>query len=252
MRQKNVILFAVTLFCIGLTGLHAQTVKDIDGNIYKTVTIGTQVWMTENLKTTKNNDGTAILLVTDDKACETLGTPAFCWYNIDEPANKNRYGALYNWYAVSTNKLCPKGWHVSTDAEWTTLTTYSKTRDHTIGESYGGGIVFYLTADGTHGLVAATQDQSSTTTWYEAQNNISNPANHNIEGKKYIDWRLPTKYELNLLYLQKTVVGNFANIGYWSSSENYYNSAWGQNFSNGFQFNGSKLATLSMRAVRVF
>jgi Protein of unknown function (DUF1566) len=123
---------------------------------------------------------------------------------------------------------------------------------HTIGESYGGGVVFYVTIDGMHGLVAATQDQSSATTWYEAQNNISNPKNHNTEGKKYTDWRLPTKYELNLLYLQKTVVGSFANNGYWSSSENYYNSAWAQNFSNGSQVNGSKVSIFSVRAVRSF
>ena len=68
MQPKNVILFLVTLFCLGLTGLQAQTVKDIDGNVYKTVTIGKQVWMKENLKTTKYNDGKAIALVTDDKA----------------------------------------------------------------------------------------------------------------------------------------------------------------------------------------
>lgn len=123
---------------------------------------------------------------------------------------------------------------------------------HTIGESYGGGIVFYVTIDGTHGLVAATQDQSSATIWYEAQNNISNPENHNTEGKKYIDWRLPTKYELNLLYLQKPVVGSFANNDYWSSSENYYDSAWAQNFSNGSQVNGSKVSIFSVRAVRSF
>jgi len=56
-QHKNEKLFIVTLFCIGLTGLQAQTVKDIDGNVYKTVTIGKQVWMMENLKTTKYNDG---------------------------------------------------------------------------------------------------------------------------------------------------------------------------------------------------
>jgi hypothetical protein len=62
-----------------------------------------------------------------------------------------------------------------------------------------GGYVFYVTPDGKHGLVAATQDQSSTITWYDAQDNISNPANHNANGKKFTDWRMPTKYELSLI-----------------------------------------------------
>jgi uncharacterized protein (TIGR02145 family) len=115
MQHKNIKLFAVTLFCIGLSGLQAQTVKDIDGNIYKTVTIGTQVWMA------------------DDKAWKTLTTPAYCWYKNDATANKNKYGALYNWYAVNTNKLCPRGWHVPTDIEWRTLTNYLG------GESVAGG-----------------------------------------------------------------------------------------------------------------
>jgi uncharacterized protein (TIGR02145 family) len=133
MQYKNVILFAVTLFYIGLTGLQAQTVKDIDGNVYKTVTIGKQVWMKENLKTTKYNDGKAIPLVTDDKTWETLTAPAYCWYKNDAKAYKNAYGALYNWYTVNTNKLCPKGWHIPADSEWTKLTTYLG------GESVAGG-----------------------------------------------------------------------------------------------------------------
>ena len=133
MQYKNVKLFALTLFCTGLTGLHAQTVKDIDGNVYKTVTIGKQVWMKENLKTTKYNDGKTILLVTDNKAWGALITPAYCWFNNDEVVSKNKFGALYNWYTVSTNKLCPKGWHVPTDEEWTKLTTFLG------GEGVAGG-----------------------------------------------------------------------------------------------------------------
>ena len=115
-QHKNEKLFIVTLFCIGLTGLQAQTVKDIDGNVYKTVTIGKQVWMMENLKTTKYNDGKTIPLVTDNTAWTDLTASEYCWYNNDI-ANKKVYGALYNWYTVNTNKLCPKGWHVSADAE---------------------------------------------------------------------------------------------------------------------------------------
>jgi uncharacterized protein (TIGR02145 family) len=99
-------------------------VKDIEGNEYKTVKIGKQIWMAENLKTTKLYDGTSLLLVFNtDAGGPDFNTPAYCWYN-DDALNKVTYGALYNWHAVNTGKLCPKGWHVPSDAEWTTLTTY--------------------------------------------------------------------------------------------------------------------------------
>jgi uncharacterized protein (TIGR02145 family) len=93
---------------------------DKDGNTYEAVTIGTQVWMKENLKTTKYNDGTGIPLVTDNTIWKGLTTPAYCWYNNDAN-NKNIYGGIYNWYAVNTGKLCPSGWHVASSAEWDTL-----------------------------------------------------------------------------------------------------------------------------------
>ena len=109
------------------------TVTDIDGNVYHTVTIGTQTWMVENLKTTKYNDGTAIPLVTDSTAWLNLTTPGYCWYNNDAATYKNTYGALYNWFTVNTSKLAPSGWHVPTDAEWTTLITYLG------GETVAGG-----------------------------------------------------------------------------------------------------------------
>jgi uncharacterized protein (TIGR02145 family) len=108
----------------GKINLDTVTVADIDGNRYKTVLIGTQRWMAENLKSTKSNDNTIIPLVTDDSEWETLASPGYCWYDNDATSYKTTYGALYNWYAVNTGKLCPTGWHVSTDAEWTTLTSY--------------------------------------------------------------------------------------------------------------------------------
>jgi uncharacterized protein (TIGR02145 family) len=100
------------------------TVIDKDGNLYTSVTIGTQVWMTENLKTTKYNDDSSIPKVTDGTAWSTLATDAYCWYDNDSSTYKSTYGALYNWYAVNTGKLCPAGWHIPTDAEWTILTTF--------------------------------------------------------------------------------------------------------------------------------
>ena len=101
-----------------------NAIKDVDGNVYTSVIIGTQVWMRENLKTTKYKDGIAIPLITDNTAWGNLTTPGYCWYNNNEATNKNVYGALYNWYAVNTGKLCPVGWHVQTNEEWGLLTTY--------------------------------------------------------------------------------------------------------------------------------
>ena len=100
------------------------TVTDVDGNIYSTVTIGTQVWLASNLKTTRYNDGTPIPLVTNSDAWFKLKTPGYCWYNNDV-SNKETYGAMYNWYAVNTAKLCPKGWHVPSVAEWAILDSYT-------------------------------------------------------------------------------------------------------------------------------
>ncbi|MGE5406322.1 MAG: fibrobacter succinogenes major paralogous domain-containing protein, partial [Methanosarcina sp.] len=99
-------------------------VMDADQNVYKTVTLGTQVWMTENLKTTKYRDGSEIQKVTDNTEWSSLTTGAFCWYGNDETKYRNLYGAYYNFHAVNSGKLCPAGWHVPTDKEWTDLTTY--------------------------------------------------------------------------------------------------------------------------------
>lgn len=96
-------------------------IADIDGNLYNFVTIGTQVWLVENLKTTKLNDNSAISHVPDNTAWSTLPTAGYAWYNNDEDYNKPIYGALYNWHAVNSGKLCPSGWHVPTDNDYKTL-----------------------------------------------------------------------------------------------------------------------------------
>ncbi len=105
-----------------------QPCLDIDGNIYKTVQIGTQTWMAENLKTTRYNDGSPIILGNGGPAGYTkwfdLQEGAYCWYDNDAKTYKDAYGAIYNWHAVGTGKLCPTGWHVPTYSEWTTLITF--------------------------------------------------------------------------------------------------------------------------------
>jgi uncharacterized protein (TIGR02145 family) len=96
-------------------------IADIDGNIYKVVTIGTQVWMAENLKTTKFKNGDDIPEITNSNTWFTLKTGAYCNYD-NLPGYKDIYGLYYNFYAVvDSKKLCPSGWHMPTDAEWTTL-----------------------------------------------------------------------------------------------------------------------------------
>jgi hypothetical protein len=151
---------------------------------------------------------------------------------------------------------------------------------HYIGESYGGGIVFYVYDNGQHGLIAATADQGINIQWYNGTNILCNAVrNDGIStgpintdsiiakqgagnyaaaicatylGGGFGDWHLPSKYELNLLYLQKTAVGGFSSFFYWSSSEVDYVIAWGQNFGSGSQLTGSKSTMADVRAVRAF
>lgn len=99
------------------------SVSDSEGNVYKTTAIGSQTWMAENLRSIKLTDGTVIPLVTDNNTWSNLTTPARSYYSNDSVNGKSRYGGLYNWYTVQSNKLCPTGWHVPSDAEFITLAT---------------------------------------------------------------------------------------------------------------------------------
>jgi uncharacterized protein (TIGR02145 family) len=99
-------------------------VVDVDGNVYTYVTIGTQQWLVENLKTTKYADGTPIPNLTVDGAWAADTNGAYCWYNNDI-ANKTPYGALYNWYAATNvHGIAPTGWRVPNQADMVTLITY--------------------------------------------------------------------------------------------------------------------------------
>jgi hypothetical protein len=179
----------------------------------------------------------------------------------------------------NTTKYCNETYNGSS---WVSNTHY-------IGESYGGGIVFYVYDNGQHGLIAATTDQSTGIQWYNgiyrmtgttgdgvnagsmntamivatqmADNQSGNFAakvcadySVTIGGVTYGDWYLPSKDELNLLYLQRIVVGGFSiTLTYWSSSEYTASTAWGQTFDDGYQSHPGKHATTSpVRAVRDF
>lgn len=98
-------------------------VTDADGNVYNEVKIGTQTWLSANLNTSKYNDGKEIPIVMDNEQRKSLSEGAFCNYNNEE-SYSFEFGKLYNWYSVSTGKLCPVGWHVSTDEEWSILISY--------------------------------------------------------------------------------------------------------------------------------
>lgn len=105
----------------------STSISDRELNVYKTVKIGTQIWLAENLKVTKYNDGENIpygwVLDPNNNDWNFPTTQGYCWYNND-PSFKVIYGALYNWLAVNTGKLCPLGWHVPTYSEWRTLENF--------------------------------------------------------------------------------------------------------------------------------
>jgi uncharacterized protein (TIGR02145 family) len=125
-----IILLALSGFSLITTSCRQQNIEfpervnDIDGNSYRTVTIGKQVWFAENLKTTRLNDGTPIVNLQGNNDWILTQEPAFCWFNNDFEKYGISYGNLYNWYAVNTGKLSPEGWHIPTTDEWDTLVKY--------------------------------------------------------------------------------------------------------------------------------
>src|ERR1035437_763543 len=121
---KPILLF-ISLYITTALFAQSNTVTDIEGNVYKTVKIGSQLWMAENLRTTHYNDGRLIPNITKDADWDILTTAAYCNYknttNIDSIIT---FGRLYNWYTVSTDNVCPLGWHVPTAYEFDTLQNY--------------------------------------------------------------------------------------------------------------------------------
>ncbi len=199
------------------------TVTDIEGNSYKVVKIGNQVWMAENLKTAKYNDGTTIPCITDDYQWSNLTTGAWC-YCDNNAANNTKYGKLYNWYAVSktTNgnkNICPTGWHEPTDAEWTVLTDYLG------GESVAGGKLKEL---GTRSWKSPNIEATNTSLFIG----------------------LPGGY--------RHFNGYYGTIGYygywWSSTEYITGNAWNRYLSNtngnAYRYDDSKKVGFSVRCIK--
>ena len=177
------------------TSGYGSNITDIEGNPYKTVYIGTQQWMGENLKTAKYNDGTTIPNITDNTQWQNNTTGAWAYYNNDA-VNNAKYGKLYNWYAVSktsngNKNVCPTGWHIPTDAEWKVLTDYLG------GNSVAGGKL----------------KEVGTTNWISPNTDATNTS---------LFTGLPGGY---LVYY-----GNYDGIGttgnWWSWSEGITDSAW--------------------------
>ena len=179
------------------TSGYGPNITDAEGNSYKTVKIGTQTWMAENLKVSKYSDGTTIPNIIDNAQWSQLTTGAWSYYNNDA-ANNAKYGKLYNWYAVSktsngNKNVCPTGWHVPTDAEWKVLTDYLG------GDSIAGGKL----------------KEVGTTSWKSPNTDATNTS---------LFTGLPGGYRDN--------DGNYYDVGYlgywWSSTEDSTNDAWGR------------------------
>lgn len=123
-RPEDSVRYNAVNVAVFIDVLGPATLSDTDGNIYGTVTLGRQVWMAENLKTTQLAHGTPILHEPKEDDWTSHDTPAYCWYENDSIVNGSLYGALYNWHTVETGKLCPSGWHVPDTAEWKELEEY--------------------------------------------------------------------------------------------------------------------------------
>jgi len=199
-------------------GVERLAVIDYDGNVYKTIQIGDQVWMAENLKTTKFNDGMTIPLVTDNVTWLSLSSPGYSAYDNNRRIG-NTFGALYNWYAVETGNLCPAGWHAPTDEEWTILANY-----------LGGSLV-----------AGGKLKEVGTTHWYSPNDDATNETGFTALAGGYRDYK-----------------GPFGSLGYvghwWSSTEISTTQAWNHwmFYENGelYRYEYGKRYGLSVRCVK--
>ena len=205
-----------------------------EGVTYNTVQIGNQCWFKENLRTTKYNDGTSITNVTDNATWTSTTSGAYCCYS-NNTSNCTTYGALYNWYAVNTGKLCPSGWHVPSDAEWTTLTNYLSANS----TYWCGSNSSYIAKS-----LASTTSWNSSTNTCAVGNNLS--ANNSTGFSA-----LPGGYRFGSS-------GSFSSLGsygyWWSSTEYDGSDAWYRHLyyddANVYRYDGKKRSGFSVRCLR--
>jgi len=205
------ILLLITNSCEKVPDDTSILVTDVDGNVYHTVTIGTQIWMVENLRTTKYNDGNNIPSIDESAAWSALTAPGTCTYNnTTNDEIINRYGRLYNWYSVNTGMLCPPGWHVPTDAEWTILDNYLMANGFNYDNSTTGNK--YAKA------LASRAGWASSSVTGTAGNTDFN-AKRNRTGF--------TALPAGVRDANQRIFGSFGNYGtWWSSSEGNTLNAW--------------------------
>jgi len=194
------------------------TVTDYDSNVYKTVKIGDQWWMAENLKVTHYRNGDPIPNVTDATEWNALTTGAYCNYD-NNSSNAEIYGRLYNWYAVTDSNIAPEGWHVPSDAEWETLVNY-----------LGGGSV-----------AGGKLKETGTTHWNSPNEGATNESGFAA---------LPGGYRTSDGYFGD--LGNYAH--FWSSTENGSNTAWTRELyyytARVYRYDAGKRFGYSVRLVR--
>ncbi len=166
-----------------------NVVTDIEGNRYKTIVLGAQTWMAENLRTTKFNDGTPIPLVTSGSDWYQLRTPAYCYWDNDSVHYHNVFGPLYNWYAVDTGKLCPAGWHIPTDGEWTVMQDFLIANGYNFDGATTGNNISKALADTILWTASAVEGAIGNTDFPEFRNKSgfsALPGGYRNEGGNFI------------------------------------------------------------------
>ena len=274
--MKRVILACLLLFSVTILAQsnfinYKALIKDAGGAVVASTVVtvqftvlegtpGASVYQETHTPTTDAN-GIVILNIGE-------GTPVTGTFSTIDWSSNNHFlnvqidtgGGLQDMGTTPFNAV-PYALHATTastaentfSGDYNDLTNKPTTPTYTVNTFYAelGGYVIEINTDGTHGLVAAMQDQGISD-WYNANDLLSNPFNHDANGAKFKDWRLPTKRELNLMYINRVGIGGFTFSYYSSSTEASVDLAWTQFFFNGFQDYLGKNFAITVRTVRAF